>query len=113
MKDRVSLRSLMIAAGLLAAVTLVVSPVFLRETARVMTECRADGETPDKESSVSAASTEAITSSQAVQVEHVTPFTIQEIILEQKLPSAVLVAVTLPATAPTRLLRFVIAPQAP
>lgn len=112
MKDRNTLRSMMIVAGLLAAITIALSPAFQRETTSVITEIKADAEQPG-EAKVSAVSAEALTSPQAVEVESANPFMIQEIIAESNHPSPVsfLVAQTVPTL--TTLLRSVISPQAP
>lgn len=113
MKDRSTLRKLMIAAGLLAALIIVVSPAFQQETTRAMQEVKTDEKEAEQGPKISAVSTEAITSPQAVQVEQANPFVIQEIITECDHPSPFTIPVTLSVTALTTLLRSVISPQAP
>lgn len=112
MKDRGSVRKMMVVAGLLAAMTIALSPAFQQETARVMMEIKADAEQTD-EAKLSAVSTEALTSPQAVEVESANPFMIQEIIAESNHPSPVTFPVAQTVTALTTLLRSVISPQAP
>jgi hypothetical protein len=114
MKDSTFFRALMIAAGLLAAVTIAISPAFRQEAERVVTELKADAGVPAGDAQVSAVSTDAVTSPQAVEVESANPFVIQEIIVTVERPSRLPVSIiTLPATALTTLLRSVISPQAP
>lgn len=115
MKDRTFFRALMVAAGLMAAVTIVVSPAFREETERVVTELKADAGLPDEAGTqVSAVSSDAVTSPQAVEVESVNPFTVQEIIVSGERPSRLPVpSISLPVRALTTLLRSVISPQAP
>ena len=104
----------MIAAGILAAVTIVVSPAFRQEADRVVTELKADAGLPDEGPQVSQVSSDAVTSPQAVEVESANPFIVQEIILTGERPSRLPVTViALPALALTTLLRSVISPQAP
>ena len=114
MKDRTFFRAFMIVAGMLAAVTIVVSPAFREEAERVVIELKADAGVPADEAQVSAVSADAVTSPQAVEVESANPFVIQEIIVTGERPSRLPVPViALPATALTTLLRSVISPQAP
>ncbi len=114
MKDRTFFRALMVAAGILAAVTIVVSPAFREVTERVVTELKADAGLPEESTQVSAVSSDAVTSPQAVEVESVNPFTVQEIIVSGERPSRLPVpSIALPVQALTTLLRSVISPQAP
>ncbi|MBL7850040.1 MAG: hypothetical protein JNN04_04000 [Cyclobacteriaceae bacterium] len=114
MKDRTFFRTLMIAAGILAAVAIVVSPTFRQETERVVTELKADRGQAEEGNSISPVSADAVTSPQAVEVESANPFIIQEIILKGERPSRLPVPdISLPASALTTLLRSVISPQAP
>lgn len=114
MKDKTFFRALMVAAGILAAVTIVVSPAFREVTERVVTELKADAGLPEESTQVSAVSSDAVTSPQAVEVESVNPFTVQEIIISGERPSRLPVpSIALPAQALTTLLRSVISPQAP
>lgn len=103
----------MIAAGLLAALTILLSPTFELEANRVLTEFKATAE-PDNDNTFVNVSPDAVTTSQAVEVESANPFTIQEIITEGKhtslLPQP---RVTLPASVLSTFLRSVISPQAP
>lgn len=114
MKNRSVIRKLMIVAGILAALTIVVSPAFQREATHIMMEAQASPEKPADDTQVAAVSSEAITSPQAVQVESANPFIVQEIITEIELPAALPVPdLSFPASALTTLLKSVISPQAP
>lgn len=114
MKKRSFLRVLMVAAGILAAVTIVVSPAFQQEAERMVTELKADAGLPDEGTQLAAVSSDAVTSPQAVQVEPANPFTVQEVIAEGERPSRFPVPdISLPVQALTKLLRTVISPQAP
>jgi hypothetical protein len=114
MKDRTFFRALMVIAGLLAAMTIVISPAFREEAERVVTELKADAGAPVEDARVSAVSADAVTSPQAVEVESANPFVIQEIIVTGERPSRLPAPViALPVTALTVLLRSVISPQAP
>lgn len=112
MKDRSSLRKMMVIAGLLAALTIVLTPAFQHETSRVMTESKADAEQPGA-TKISSVSVEALTSPQAGEVESANPFMIQEVITESQHPAPVSFPFARIATTLTTLLRSVISPQAP
>ena len=103
----------MVAAGLLAALTIVLSTAFQAETTRVMMQITEAADESTEGPKVSTVSTEALTSSQAVEVEPANPFTIQEIRTEIMHPSPVSFPAALPLSALTTLLRSVISPQAP
>lgn len=103
----------MIAAGLLAALTIAVSPAFQQETTRALSEIKADTESADSGTKLSVVSADALTSSQAVEVESANPFIVQEIISVREHPMPVSFPVALPASVLTTLLRSVISPQAP
>lgn len=112
MKDLSILRKLMIAAGILAALTIVLSPAFQRETNKVITELKSKADGEDRH--YVSVSPEAVTTTQAVQVEPANPFMIQEIITEGVQPPAVPVPdIALPTSVLGTLLKTVISPQAP
>jgi hypothetical protein len=114
MKNSVFFRTLMIAAGILAAVTIVVSPAFRQEAERVVTELKADGGQAEGETTLTPVTADAVTSPQAVEVESANPFVIQEIILTSEKPVRLPVPdISLPVSALATLLRSVISPQAP
>ncbi len=107
------MRKLMIVAGLLAAFTIVISPAFQREAAVVIMEASAENE-QDGDTQIAAVSAEAVTSPQAVEVESANPFIIQKIITKADQPAPLpALAVALPASVLTALLKSVISPQAP
>ncbi|MBL7848394.1 MAG: hypothetical protein JNL40_13075 [Cyclobacteriaceae bacterium] len=113
MKERSTYRKLMIAAGLLAALTILLSPTFELEASRVLTEFKATAEPGGNDTYVNV-SPDAVTTSQAVEVESANPFTIQEIITEGEQTSLLPPPrVTLPASVLSTFLRSVISPQAP
>lgn len=113
MKDFSPIRKLMIVAGLLAALTIVISPAFQREAAGVIMEANAENE-EGEDTQIAAVSAEGVTSSQAVEVESANPFIIQEIITKADQPAPLpALAVALPSSVLTALLKSVISPQAP
>jgi hypothetical protein len=113
MKDFSPMRKLMIVAGLLAALTIVISPAFQREAAGVIMETNAENE-EGEDTQIAAVSAEGVTSPQAVEVESANPFIIQEIITKADQPAPLpALAVALPASVLTALLKSVISPQAP
>lgn len=115
MKEWSSYRKMMIAAGFLAAITILLSPVFQRETRKALIEAQAksDAKGEDKQLVIVAAS-DAMTTSQAVQVEPAKPFVVQEVITVPQHTSATPVPdITFPVSAVTTLLRTVLSPQAP
>lgn len=105
----------MVAAGVLAALIILFSPAFQRETSQFLTDAKAKTEKPaESEKQFVALSSDAVTSGQAGQVETVNPFVIQEIIAETKRQTVLPIPrITLPAAFFRTLLRTVISPQAP
>lgn len=105
----------MVAAGIVAALIILLSPAFQRETSQFLTKADAKAEkSGELEKQFVAVPSDAVTSGQAGEVETVNPFVIQEIIAEPErkttLPLSVL---AIPATFFRALLRTVISPQAP
>jgi hypothetical protein len=113
MKITATLQKLMIAAGLLAALTIAVSPAFEQETAKAMSEIKAQANPDDDGAMIAAVSTDALTSSQAVEVESANPFIVQEVIVVREHPMPVSAPEIIPASALTTLLKSTISPQAP
>jgi hypothetical protein len=115
MKNRSLVRKLMMVAGLMAALTILFSPAFKHETSRPITEAStASDETKDDCAKLVAVSADAVTSSQAVQVESVNPYVVQEIITESEHPASTTAKLlSLPFALITSLLKTVISPQAP
>ncbi len=113
MKDCASLRKLMVAAGLLAAMTIAVAPVFQTEADRAIIELKAENGHEADGPRVEAASSEAITPSQAVEVESANPYIFQEFLTVGETPSPVRRLIALPVSGLKALLRSVISPQAP
>lgn len=114
MKNRVLVRKLMMVAGLMAALAILFSSTLKYETHRAVSEVSAADESKDDSAKLSAGSTDAVTSSQAVEVESVNPYVVQEIITELEHPtSATDRLVALPVSLVTSLLKTVISPQAP
>lgn len=105
----------MVAAGIVAALIILLSPAFQREASQFLTKDNAKTEKPgEAEKQFVAVPSVAVTSGQTGEVEAVNPFVIQEIIAEPErrtiLPLPIL---AIPATFFRALLRTVISPQAP
>lgn len=104
----------MIAAGILAALIILLSPTFQRETSQFLSENKGPAEKSCKtETQVVAVSSDAVTSSQGA-IENVTPFVIQEIITDEGRPSILTLSGITPLISFfSTFLRTVISPQAP
>lgn len=115
MKHQATGRKWMIAVGIVAALTILFSPAFEREATRIITETNAEAKKAGHdEKQIVNVSSDAVTSSQAVQVESANPFVIQEIITEGEPQTApVLPRISFPTSIITTFLRSVISPQAP
>jgi hypothetical protein len=115
MKGKSFGRGLMVAAGILAVVVILLSNAFQRETTQILTEANAKTDTrEDGGKKFAAIPSDAVTSSQACEVETVNPFVIQEIIGEDKQPMVLpLPSIKLPVSIFKAMLRSVISPQAP
>ncbi len=105
----------MIAAGVLAAMVILFSPAFQRETSQYLTKAHAKTEKPvEQEKKFVAVPSDAMTSGQAGEVETANPFVIQEIIAEpERKPIVPLPVLAIPVSFLKVLLRTVISPQAP
>ena len=108
-------KSLMIAAGVVAALIILFSPAFQRETSQFLTKAKTKSEKPvEHEKQFVAVPSDAVTSGQAGEVETANPFVIQEIIAEPERKTILLsLALSIPATFFRTLLSTVISPQAP
>ena len=115
MKRKALGRGLMVAAGILAAVVILLSNAIQREASQILREANAKTETKeDGGKKLTAIPSDAVTSSQACKVETVNPFVIQEIIGEVARPAILpLPRTTLPLSIFKAMLRTVISPQAP
>ncbi len=114
MNDLSTYRKLMIAAGILSALTILLSPAFQQETRKVITEIKSKADPSGEKKHYVNVSPDAMTTSQAVQVEPVNPFVVQEIIIESEQPEATPVPnVALPASVLKTLLKSALSPQAP
>ncbi|MBL7863559.1 MAG: hypothetical protein JNK10_01705 [Cyclobacteriaceae bacterium] len=115
MKLRINNKHWMIAAGILAAVVILVSPAFQCETTSFLSKAKAKTEQPtETNDTIIAVHSDAVTSGQACTVETVNPFVLQEIIkddnqqVERRVPGTAIIASLFKT-----LLRTVISPQAP
>jgi hypothetical protein len=115
MKHQATSRKWMIAVGILAALTILFSPAFEREATRIITETNAEAaKNGTDEKQIVNVPSDAVTSSQAVEVESANPFVIQEIITEDEHQTApALPRIAFPTSVVTTFLRSVISPQAP
>ncbi len=106
-------RSLMIVAGVVAALIILFSPAFQRETSQFLTNTKSE-KPVEHEKQFVAVPSDAVTSGQAGEVETANPFVIQEIIAEPERKTILLsLALSIPATFFRTLLSTVISPQAP
>lgn len=114
MKEWSSYRKLMIVAGFLAAMTILLSPVFQQETRKALIEAQAKNDSKGEDKQFVVVASDAMTTSQAVQVEPAKPFVVQEVITvpEHRLSTPV-PAISFPVSVVTTLLRTVLSPQAP
>jgi len=104
----------MITAGFLAAITILLSPVFQQETRKALIEAQAKADPNGNDKQIVVVSSDAMTTSQAVQVEPAKPFVVQEVIMESQQPSAIPFSdISFPVSVVTTLLRSVLSPQAP
>ena len=114
MKNRAFVRKLMMVAGLMAALAILFSPAVNHEAANITREMSTGDEDANEGTQVVAVSADAVTSSQAVQVESVNPYVVQEIITESEHPSSTTSRpLLLPVSLITTLLKTVISSQAP
>ncbi|CAN5418972.1 hypothetical protein BH09BAC3_BH09BAC3_05750 [soil metagenome] len=121
MTEKALSKKLMLVAGILAAIIVLFSQAFQKETTQILSKIRPDmaatkdAKPADAEKKVViATSTEAVTSGTAVQVEDTNPSLIREIIFDEN--SAAVQPVILKAVLVDffkTLFRVVISPQAP
>jgi hypothetical protein len=113
MKNRALVRKLMMVAGLMAALTILFSSTAKYQPVRAIGEVSASEDVKD-DAKLVAVSADAVTSSQAVEVESVNPYVVQEIITEPERPTSTNVRLlVIPVLLITSLLKVVISPQAP
>jgi hypothetical protein len=110
-------RQLMLAAGILAAVVILCSRAFEKETGSILSKIQTEQSEKAKDASnpvIKAAPADAVTSSPAAKVPDSNPTFIREIILNEDQPSKEpLIDKTVIAEIFKTLLRVVISPQAP
>lgn len=104
----------MIVAGILAVLVILFSPTFQRETSSYLSEKASTEKSAESEKRIVAVPSDAVTSSQAGEVERVNPFVVQEIIDDTACQSIQpILGRTLISAMFKTLLRTVISPQAP
>lgn len=106
----------MMAAGLMAALTILFSHGFKHEASQAIIEVSAASKADSKDDSAKlvAVSADAVTSSAATEVESVNPYVVQEIIAKPERPTSTNVRLlVIPVSLITSLLKAVISPQAP
>lgn len=104
----------MIVAGFLAAMTILLSPVFQQETRKALIEAQAKKDSKGEDKQFVVVASDAMTTSQAVQVEPAKPFVVQEVItVPEHRSSTPVPAISFPVSVVTTLLRTVLSPQAP
>jgi len=115
MKSRIIGQDSMIAVCILAALTVLFSATFEQEAARLLSEANTEAQEAGQEKQpIFIAPSDAVTSSQAVEVEAANPFVVQEIITEvERRTMPLLPHIQLPASVVITLLQSVISPQAP
>ncbi len=110
----------MMVAGLMAALTILLSPGFKHEASQVEvctpgdTSTRSGQSEAKDDAQLVAVSADAVTSSAATEVESVNPYVVQEIIAKPERPTSVYVRpLVIPVSLIASLLKAVISPQAP
>jgi hypothetical protein len=110
-------KQLMLAAGILAALVILCSRAFEKETVSILAKIQSEqsGKTKDNSNPVvKAAPADAVTSSPAAKMPEAEPTFIREIIIDEDRPSKEpLIDRTIIADIFKTLLRVVISPQAP
>lgn len=105
----------MVAAGVLAALVILLSPAFQRETSNFLSEAKAKTDLPaEEQDQFVAVHSDAMTSGQAYSVESVNPFVLQEVIVvEDRQVGPPVPGIAVLASLTRTLLSGVISPQAP
>ncbi len=110
-------RNLMLAAGILAVIVILCSQAFQKETSSFLSKIRSDKTEKKAEGEkkvIIAAPADAVTSGQAVEVEHANPSLIREILFDEENSSKYPpVDQTILGNFFMTMLRAVISPQAP